>query len=185
MSRSRPAPQSGLQETQPNSAVTHWVAPELPAAVSLYGLDALVLGQGFVALGLSLLVTLWLLPKWLLLRATRQSGRATARWSVSLGLCAVAIMLTINFNNHLARQRAGELVSAINHYRAVAGAYPQALDDLVPVYIDAIPRAKYTLSFNRFEFANQNGRRYLAYAETPPFGRVFYDFGLHQWVVTD
>lgn len=151
--------------------------------LALYALDALILGQGFVALGLLLAVLLWFVPKWLLQRRTRGGGAATARLAFSLGLCAVAIMVTINLNNRLAWQRANALVAAIDHYRAVAGHYPRRLEDLVPVYIDTVPRAKYTLSFNEFAFNNTDGEVMLTYADTPPFGRVCYNFADHRWQV--
>jgi hypothetical protein len=106
----------------------------------------------------------------------------TFRLGLVLSLCAIAIMVTINFNNKLAQQRANTLVSAIAHYRALAGHYPPALDDLVPVYIDAVPRAKYTLSFNRFEYDNFGERVMLSYADAPPFGRIGYDFSERRWL---
>lgn len=153
----------------------------LAALLALYACDALVLGQGFIAAALLLAVVIGLLPKaWLL-------GRIGAPVTPTLGLaarclaCATAIMLTINLNNLLARQRGEAVVDAIRHYRAVAGHYPAALDELVPHYLDAVPRAKYTLSFNRFDYVNQSGRTALAYAETPPFGRVVYDFERRRW----
>ena len=155
----------------------------LAALTALYCLDALVLGLGFVAFGL-LLVSLALVAKWLLLRATPSGATAqhrTARLALSLTLCAVAIMVTINLNNQLARERANRLVAAIDHYRAIAGRYPQRLEDLVPTYIDAVPRAKFTLSFNRFDFAHRQDGAVLAYAQTPPFGRAIYDFKAQRW----
>ena len=154
----------------------------IAALAILYVLDATVLGHGFVAFALLLAATLCLLPKWLLLHRIGAPTEPTARLGTMFLGCAVAIMATINFNNHLAQQPGEALVAAISHYRAVSGHYPAALDDLVPVYIDAVPRAKFTLSFNHFEYVRKANQIALTYAHTPPFGRAFYDFGQRQWV---
>lgn len=153
----------------------------LAALATLYLFDAAVLGQGFVAAALLTIVALGLLPKWFVLRHIGAVTWPTSRLAVMFTTCAIAIMATINFNNSLARARGEALVTAISHYRAIAGRYPRALDDLVPTYIEAIPRAKYTLSFNRFDYSGRGDRVVLAYADTPPFGRSFYDFKHQRW----
>ncbi len=152
------------------------------AVFALYCLDALVLGQGFVAAGLLLAVAFGLVPKWFVLRAIGRPAPATARLALAMTVCAIAIMLTINLNNQLARERGNALVAAIEHYRAMAGHYPRRLEDLVPRYIEAVPLARYTLSFNRFDFLAERDRILLAYAVAPPFGREVFDFHQQRWL---
>ncbi|MCB1746501.1 MAG: hypothetical protein H6977_02625 [Gammaproteobacteria bacterium] len=157
-------------------------APASAALATLFVLDALVLGQGLLAAGLVLFAVLVLLPRaWLY----RQAGRATRPALAAAGAClacAVAIMVTINFNNHLARSRAAELVGVIEHFRGVAGRYPRSLEELVPRYLPAVPRAKLALGFDGFLYFNRRGRVLLAFADAPPFGRQVYDFATRRWL---
>lgn len=150
-------------------------------AVTLFVLDALLLGQGLLA-GL-ILVTIfgWLVPKALLLVKVERDARPTVRLALLLAFTAVAIMLTINANNRLARQRALGLVKAVEIYRAVHGRYPLALDALVPRYLAEVPRAKYTLAFGDFVYQREDDRALLGYVEVPPYGRPCYDFAARRW----
>ena len=166
-----------VKATERESPVAWWLA----AALAMWMLDGLVLGLGFVAAGLLLAVLVGLLPRYLLRRLTGVADRRTVQLGALCALIAVLIMLTINFNNRVAQQRAESLVSAITHYRAVAGRYPGRLEDLVPVYIDAVPRARYTLAFNNFSYRNAAGHAMLAYAVAPPFGRAVFDFRTRRW----
>lgn len=150
-------------------------------ALLLFAADALLLGQGLLAALLLVTVCAWLLPKTLLLIKVRRDAWPTVRLAVLFSLTAVAIMATININNHLARQRATRLIQAIDLYRAANGRYPLALDALVPRYIAAIPRAKYTLAFNQFVYQQYDQRALLGYVEVPPFGRPCFDFEQHRW----
>jgi hypothetical protein len=155
--------------------------PALYAALALFVLDAFVMGQGLVAAVILLSVGAWLLPKAYLVSLAGRNSRPILRLSAVLALAAVAIMLTINFNNGLAQARAQRLVGAIEAFRAVNGRYPAVLDDLVPAYVDDVPIAKYTLSFNRFLYRNRGDRVVLGYVDIPPFGRPYYDFIGKRW----
>lgn len=154
----------------------------IPALLCLYVLDALVLVQGFVAMGLLAALVFVVLPKWFVLRRLGRSCRSTRRFAALLLICAVAVMVTIKTNNRLAHSRADSLIAAIAHYRAVAGDYPQTLGDLVPTYIDAVPRARYSLTFNRFSYRHTHAEAALAYADVPPFGRAIFEFGPQRWL---
>ncbi|MGR8921022.1 MAG: hypothetical protein ACU85V_15510 [Gammaproteobacteria bacterium] len=152
----------------------------LAAVAALYVLDALVLGQGFIAAAL-LLAGAAVVPKWLLLaRVGRNDGRAAALATLLLASGAGA-MFTINANNRLAQARADDLVERVQEYRALAGRFPATLDELVPAYVASVPRAKYTLGFGHFDYSNSDGGVFLAYASAPPFGREVYDFRRQRW----
>ena len=150
-------------------------------ALLLFAADALWLGQGLLAALLFVTVCGWLLPKALLLSKVRRNAWPTVRLALLFSLTAVAIMAAININNHLARQRATHLIKAIDIYRASNGRYPLALEALVPRYITAIPRAKYTFAFNRFVYQQFDRRAVLGYIEVPPFGRPCFDFAERRW----
>ncbi len=150
-------------------------------ALLLFVTDALLLGQGLLAALLLVTVSGWLLPKALLLIKVRRDAWPTVRLALLFSLTVVAIMATININNHLARQRATRLIQAIDLYRAANGRYPLALAALVPRYIATIPRAKYTLAFNQFVYQQFDQRAVLAYVELPPLGRPCFDFEQHRW----
>jgi len=153
----------------------------LLVAVLLFAADALLLGQGLLAALLLMTVCGWWIPKAMLLIKVRRDAWPTLRLAVLFGLTAVAIMIAINVNNQLARHRATRLIQAIDVYRAAHGRYPLALDALVPRYIGAIPLAKYTLAFNRFDYRQAEQRARLSYVEVPPFGRPCFDFAERRW----
>jgi hypothetical protein len=155
--------------------------PALYFAFALFVLDAFVMGQGLVAAVILFSVGVWLLPKACLFSLAGRNSRPILRLASVLAVAAVAIMLTINFNNGVAQGRAERLVTAIESYRAINGRYPADLGDLVPGYVDDVPIAKYTLSFNRFIYMNRGDRVALAYVDTPPFGRPYYDFITKHW----
>lgn len=161
----------------------HW--PAFYAAAALFLLDAFIMGQGMIAAAILLGVAVWLVPKAALFFAAGRNGWPTTRLALLLAATAVAIMLTINLNNTLAQQRAQQLIAAIEIYRAASGRYPPTLDALVPGYIDTIPQAKYTLTFNRFLYLNRARRVSLAYVDVPPFGRPSYDFANRRWGYSD
>ncbi len=155
--------------------------PALYFAFTLFILDAFVMGQGLVAAVILIGVGAWLLPKAYLYARVGRNVWPTLRLAAVLAVASVAIMLTINFNNEVARERAEQLVRAIESYRTVTGRYPAELGELVPGYVQAVPRAKFTLSFNRFIYLNGDDRISLAYTDVPPFGRPYYDFRGRAW----
>lgn len=156
--------------------------PVLYFSFALFVLDAFVMGQGLVAAVILLCVGACLLPKAYLFSLAGRNNRPILRIAGGLVIAAVAIMLTINFNNRVAQDRAERLVAAIESYRAVNGSYPVDLDRLVPGYVEDVPIAKYTLSFNRFVYLNRGDRVILGYVDVPPFGRPYYDFLAKRWL---
>ena len=150
-------------------------------AFALFVLDAFVMGQGLVAAVILLCVGAWLLPKAYLFSLAGRNSRPILRFAGALAIAAVAIMSTINFNNRVAQDRAEGLVAAIESYRSVNGSYPADLDQLVPGYVEDVPIAKYTMSFNRFVYLNRGDRAFLGYVDIPPFGRPYYDFLAKRW----
>ncbi len=172
---------SSSEPTRAGVSRPWWRRPALYLALLLFAADALLLGQGLLAALLFVTVCGWLLPKAMLLIKVRRDASPTLRLALLFSLTAIAIMATININNHLARQRATRLIEAIDIYRAGNGRYPLALEALVPRYIAAIPRAKYTLAFSQFVYQQFDRRAVLGYVEVPPFGRPCFDFAQRRW----
>lgn len=157
-----------------------WRSPDVAVAASLFVADALLLGQGLLAALLLIKVFGVLVPKALLLKKIRRDVWPTARRAALYGVTAIAIMVTVNFNNFLAQQRADKLVAAIELYHASHGRFPLALDALVPRYLAAVPRAKLTLAYGDFDYEARGREASLAYFQVPPL-EACYDFGQRRW----
>lgn len=157
-------------------------------AVCIYAVDAFVLGQGVIAVLATLCVAV--LGTIDIVRGLfgRDGGRIR-RGFARMGTFAVmtaAVIGTIVANNRLARGRAEQVIAAMKVYRVKHGACPARLEDLVPDYLPAVPRAKYTLSFNRFEYYPSNGEcGSLMYTAIPPFGRPVYNLKAERWGYLD
>ena len=150
-------------------------------AAALFVLDALVLGQGLVAALLLGLAVFWWLPLAVLLRRLGRPAGVPAWRGALCCVTAVAIMLCLNANGALARQRAGDLIDAIELYRAARGAYPRSLDALVPVFLEVVPRARLTLVYAGFTYAQAGAGAELGYFRVPPYRRAVYDFPQRRW----
>ena len=158
-----------------------WRSPDVAVAASLFVTDALFLGQGLLAALLLMKVFGALVPKALVLKKIRRDFWPTVRRAALYGVTAIAIMLTVNFNNFLAQQRADKLIAAIELYHASYGRFPLALEALVPRYLAAVPRAKLTLTFGDFTYRAHERDAMLAYIAMPPLGGSCYDFGERRW----
>ena len=62
-----------------------------------------------------------------------------------IGGVIVVVIVMVNVNEYIAPLHADQIIVAIESYRAATGVYPKELDDLVPKFIDYVPRAQYTL----------------------------------------
>ncbi len=153
-------------------------------AAALVAVDAFVLNQGVLAA----LVGLWMLfvslPRAVFGKSPDQRGRRLARVAIMLG--AVVIVFGLNWaNNQIARARAETLVHAIAAFKQAHQRYPAKLDELVPEFLDNVPRAKYTLVFSGFYYRTAPDSHTLFYIEFPPFGRPIYDFEKATWRYLD
>ena len=163
-------------------------APSLARAVILSLLlvliDALWLNQGILAVLVGAFVLLVGLPR-SLLREFAPTRRQRLR-DLGIYLSAVALVFGLNHaNNQIAQSRADVLVSAVKNFYSENQRYPQSLNDLVPRYVEQIPSAKYTLTFNEFRYVNSERGVYLEYMEVPPFGRPYFSFNKGQWLYMD
>ena len=111
---------------------------------------------------------------------------ALATMGIYIG-CGGAVMATLRLHNAVARHRAEGVITALHAYEAKYGTCPNDIQVLVPEFVAAIPHAKYTLLFNRFEFRKmpQSDDCSLAYTLLPPFGRAYYDVKKKSWSSLD
>jgi hypothetical protein len=163
-------------------------APSLPRALVLAALlvlvDAFWFNQGIFSLLIGLGLIFIALPRAFLpkFRATR---RARLR-NIGIYLIAVVIVLgVIRVNNRIAARRADDVVAAVKAFHAQNGRYPDSLDALVPAFLTAVPRAKYTLQFDKFMYIKTESSALLYYVAIPPFGRPTFDFARDSWGYID
>ena len=153
-------------------------------AVGLLFIDGFALAQGALAgIVTVIMVLLGMVHLVIGLFGDRARVRTGAAMIAIYGLMMASVVATINANNQLASRRAGEIVVALNAYRSTTGDYPARLADLVPAYLPAVPRAKYTLMFDEFTYHHDPGKEggFLMYAVLPPFGRRTYSLDRSTW----
>lgn len=155
--------------------------------MGLYALDALIFGQGVVASAFAIIMVVVALIRTMSRPLDRPRLRHGA-FIITLyaGLIA-SVLLTISWNNRLARTRADEVLRALNLYKARHGDYPTQLGALVPEHFSAVPRAKNTYLFNEFRYwydpVKQEG--FLMFTELPPFGRRVFNLRTGNWKYLD
>lgn len=185
MSDSQEHPHASTSSDPPGGLLFH-----VCAAVLLYFFDALLLSQGAVA-GIATFVMVLLG----IVRVARGGGVAVVGRHIRSGfaltviypIMMASVVATIWANNRIARGRADEIVAALKLYRSENGDYPVRLAELVPRYMPVVPRAKYTFSFNEFDYHYdpRDHRGYLMYVALPPFGRPTYWLGRDAWGYLD
>ncbi len=151
----------------------------------LIGVDVFLFNQGAISIFVALWILCVSLPRVVFSRRY-QGGRRVGFMNVGIFVAAILCVFTLNaVMNRIARERAEELVQAIKAYRNDTGTYPKRLDSLVPVHIDQIPLAKYTLISHQFIYWASEESATLMYMELPPFGRPYFDFKNDLWGYAD
>ena len=159
------------------------LALALVLSLALVLIDGLWLGQGAIAMLVAALVV-FAIP--LSFRARYVTVRRQRLRKIAIYLGAVVLVLGFNAaNNRIAQQRADTLIATINSYHAKNGSYPRSLQDLVPEYLPAVPRAKYALTSAQFRYIRTQDDALLLYTSMPPFGRPTYSFRDKSWSYID
>jgi hypothetical protein len=134
--------------------------PEVTRAVFGAGLlvsfDGIWLGQGITTLIVAPIATLVLLVLSARSALRRQRRRALELLGGALVWtgAGAAVVCFVLYNHELARARAREVVAACRRYETDNGRLPSSLDDLVPRYLAAVPRAKCTAFDYAFEYSD-------------------------------
>lgn len=167
---------------------THVKVPSPVRAFVLSGalitLDAVWLGQGVIAAFVAIWLIMISVPRSFLARYA--PVRALRLRNIAIYLGAVAVVVAFNvIDNRVAQARSEKLVAAVEAFHAKAGFYPRSLQELVPTYLDSVPRAKYSLAFNQFMYWRTQESAFLMYVSMPPFGRPTYSFSEKRWSYID
>jgi heme/copper-type cytochrome/quinol oxidase subunit 4 len=112
-------------------------------AAFLLIMEALLMNIVFLSWFVGIFQVVVGLPLFLFLKRDDQRQRLR-NITILLGVVVMVVVL-VKVNAYVAPLRANQLIAAIESYRAENGVYPKALDDLVPKFIDHVPRAQYTL----------------------------------------
>lgn len=113
-------------------------------------------------------------------------------WKVAIAqvlmpIVTLAIVLAnSSLQGRIARANSERLIKVCERYRADHGDYPERLDQLVPDYVSAVPRAKYCCAFGAFSYWNFEGpNAFFWWVELPPYGRRTYDLDSKKWGYID
>ena len=138
-----------------------------------------VCGQTTVVMmtGLAVAAVLGLLAAYRLIKG--EKGRAVSvavKALIFVGMFLVATGLDVA-NKKIAMSRAETIIAACRSYKDKTGAYPETLQALVPEYLKAVPRAKYTVLWSAFHY--REGR--LAWMLVPMTVMPSYDLNAGKW----
>lgn len=138
-----------------------------------------VCGQATVVMmtGVAVAAVLGLLAAYRLIKG--EKGRTVSvavKALVFVGMFLVATGLDVA-NKKIAMSRAETIIAACGAYKSKTGAYPETLQALVPEYLKAVPRAKYTVLWSAFHY--REGR--LAWMLVPMTVMPSYDLNTGKW----
>ena len=129
--------------------------------------------------------TIWFLVS-VLKNVFQRPGWTLGLFRIAVPALTLGLVLANNAVQYkIAEANAARIVAACENFELANGKFPQALDDLVPRYVQSIPRAKYCLAFGEFRYWNLDGRHSLVWYAVPPFGRRIYDFEERRWNYID
>jgi hypothetical protein len=134
-------------------------------------------------------MSFFICPIWFLVSVVKN---AIKRPGWLLGFFRVAIpaltLGTVLANNaaqyRVAGANAPRIVKACEAFHVDNGTFPRSLDELVPRYMQSIPRAKYCAIYGEFIYLNYGSPMLIWYA-VPPFGRMVYSFNERRWNYID
>ncbi len=164
----------------PRSSAPFWCSIGLVlAAVVFFVLDVFYLGLPLLGLLVSgVLIGVFAiaaLVKWL--RRNRSGAiRAGLRALIFL-VCSASAFLACQYGVGVGSANAQAVAEAIRAYHDKAGQYPESLADLVPEYLESIPRAGIRWSRNEFRYNRApEGPPELTWSIHGLMGRADYDF---------
>lgn len=156
----------------------------IAVAAVLFLLD-FFLFQGFLAVYCAAYVVLWGVPQ--ALSAWRKSALRKS-WLIraaAYGCAAVAMAGIVTLNRALAVRGAEEIVAAVENFHAAEHRYPEQLEELVPRFLDRLPRGDVRPYGTVYRYWGEGAARYVSYSMPPwPVLRI-YDFRTRQWRIND
>ena len=156
-------------------------------AAGFYIWDVLIFGLPVIGLGLSFLafVSYGLFA---LVRKAKQEREMARRyaWKGLIFLVTVAAILgSHNLNLKMGASNADRIIDAVETFYMDQNRFPEKLEELVPVYLERIPRAAVRFNANEYRYWDEGGRYQLLWVKVPPYLRAVYDFGTKEWIVFD
>ncbi|MBF0530626.1 MAG: hypothetical protein HQK55_15445 [Deltaproteobacteria bacterium] len=150
----------------------------------LFALDAVIFHTCLIAI---MVATIWPV---LLIRAlfAWKNKDLLKKRLITCGILAVTVMMIIivsALNRQVTLQRAQIIIAACQKYQADHGNYPDGLTDLIPRYLERLPRLNYTLNGGKVHYLVREGHHQLVFATLPPFGRDYYILEENRWGQTD
>jgi hypothetical protein len=139
----------------------------------------------------SYLMSLCICPIWLLfsllINAIRRPGWRIALLRIAIPPLTLGLVMANNaVQLKIARVNASQIIVACEAFHNDNNRFPKTLDELVPRYIPAIPRAKYCLAFGEFRYwGSEDDHPILVWYVVPPYGRKIYDFDDKRWNYID
>jgi len=108
-----------------------------------------------------------------------QGPEAKAQALAAAGVAGVLLFTLAvgRLDQKSAYSRAGTIVAAVEKFEADKKALPASLEELVPSYLESLPRAKYTLLWAGFHY--KEGK--LFWIATPIMVTPEYDFASKKW----
>jgi hypothetical protein len=176
-----------LKEGKPAAPTERGLAFVAMLAASWALIDAFILSQGAIAVVLAAIAVFYLFPRAIPARRDRRLLRLRLGKAGLTLLAGVIAFGVIRLNNSLAARRAESIIAAVEQFRSQSHRYPDSLQELVPAYLEDVPRPKIVLvSDGRgFVYSSNAGGHSLAYTSIPPYGRRAYSFERHAWAFID
>lgn len=101
-------------------------------------------------------------------------------------LCGLlGIIVIFKINAHIGKSNAKVIISAVDAYYQDVGVYPKRLKQLVPKYLEKIPRCAYRMSGCQYRYISSEKSHLLMWQEIPPFGDRTYSFERAKWGYID
>lgn len=179
--------QTEMTQAEDSTKVPKSLRKAVIAASCLFILDSVVLHELSIAMGTVLALVFWMIPATLYqaIKGNREVAVIRAQKVLVYLVMAVAIFISFNLNNRLAEQRAEVVIGAIDKFHDQRSHYPNSLQELVPEYLDAIPRANFTLTGGRLHYLTFGDAPSLMYYSYWPFARRYYNLKSRKWFIID
>jgi len=156
-------------------------------AAGFYIWDVLIFGLPVIGLGLSFLafVCYGLCAIVRLAKQERERAHRYA-WRGLIYLVTVAAILSShNLNLKMGASNADRIIDAVETFYRDQNRFPEKLEELVPAYLDSVPRAAVRFNANAYRYWQEGDRPQLLWVKVPPYLRAVYDFRSQEWVVFD
>jgi hypothetical protein len=130
-------------------------------------------GQASVLVGIAMLVIYF---------ANRQKSKKQIILAAIYALAGIASFAVIQINWRIAEARSKPVIAACKQFHSKYRHYPDALSELVPEFISAVPHAGYTLISRRFYYFPS--RPAIEFA-VMFHGVASYDFQTNKWLTNE